>query len=154
MLGYRTILHATDFSAASMYAFGLARALARDSGAELLVAHVAPAGRHRGRAGAALRRLTAEDPAVRMYPLVLTGDPASRIVSSADQLDCDLIVMGTAGRTGLGRVLTGSVSAAVRRNARCPVLSVRLPAKGAWELLGAAGQTSAGSARCASPLAA
>ncbi|HEY1376985.1 MAG TPA: universal stress protein [Gemmataceae bacterium] len=139
MLDFRTILHPTDFSEAAMYAFGLARALARDSGAELVVVHVAPT-RHRPKrrdrrdAYEALRRLTAADPGVRMYPLLLDGDAASRIVRSAGEQDCDLIVMGTRGHTGLRRLLSGSVSATVRRDAPCPVVAVRLPTRDDWEL--------------------
>jgi hypothetical protein len=41
---------------------------------------------------------------------------------------CDLIVMGTQGRSGLGHLLMGSVAEAVLRKARCPVLTVRTPA--------------------------
>ena len=49
------------------------------------------------------------------------------MLSSADELACDLIVMGTHGRTGLDRLLTGSVAEAVLRKARCPVLALRSP---------------------------
>ncbi len=132
MLAFRTILHPTDFSDSAMYAFGLARALAKESGAELLVAHVAPF-RHRPKRRdrretyEALRRLTTVDPDVRMHPLLLEGFVAPAIISSAVELDCDLIVMGTRGRTGLTRLLPGSVAAAVRRDAPCPVVAVQLP---------------------------
>jgi nucleotide-binding universal stress UspA family protein len=66
MLDFRTILHPTDFSEPAMYAFGLARALAKDSGAELVFAHVAPARyrprrRDRRERYEALRRLTSAD---------------------------------------------------------------------------------------------
>ncbi len=102
MLAFRTILHPTDFSDSAMYAFGLARALAKESGAELLVAHVAPF-RHRPKRRdrretyEALRRLTTVDPDVRMHPLLLEGFVAPAIISSAVELDCDLIVMGRGG---------------------------------------------------------
>jgi nucleotide-binding universal stress UspA family protein len=43
----------------------------------------------------------------------------------ADEIRCDLIVLGTHGRTGLGRLLLGSVAEQVRRRANCPVLTVR-----------------------------
>jgi nucleotide-binding universal stress UspA family protein len=139
MLLFRTILHPTDFSEPAMYAFGLARAIARASGSELLVVHVAPVRRprrrrHRREGYEALRRLTTSDPNVRMHPLLLEGDPASQILCSASQQDCDLIVMGTRGRTGLRRLLGGSVSAAVRKDAPCPVVAVQLPAREDWEL--------------------
>ncbi len=139
MLHFRTILHPTDFSEPAMYAFGLARGLARAFGSELVVLHVAPVrsprrGRQRREGYEALRRLTTSDPNVRMQPLFLEGDPASEILDSALQQDCDLIVMGTRGRTGLRRLLGGSVAATVRRDAACPVVAVQLPAREDWEL--------------------
>jgi quercetin dioxygenase-like cupin family protein len=55
------------------------------------------------------------------------GDPAEEILHFADRLRCDLIVMGSHGRTGLGRLLTGSVAEEVLRRAACPVLVVKTP---------------------------
>jgi len=55
------------------------------------------------------------------------GDAAATIVWIAEQRGCELIVMGTHGRTGLARVLLGSVAENVVRLAPCPVLTVRLP---------------------------
>jgi nucleotide-binding universal stress UspA family protein len=43
----------------------------------------------------------------------------------AKETGCDLIVMGTHGRTGLGRLLMGSVAETVLRKAPCPVLTVK-----------------------------
>ena len=45
----------------------------------------------------------------------------------ARELGADLIVMGTHGRTGLRRLLMGSVAERVVREAPCPVLTVRTP---------------------------
>ncbi len=139
MLDFRTILHPTDFSEPAMYAFGLARALGRASGAELLVVHVAPVWRlrkrrHRRERYEELCRLAAADPGVRAHPLLLEGLVAPRIVCSATEHDCDLIVMGTGGRPGLRRLLLGSVARAVKKEAPCPVVTVRLPAREDWEL--------------------
>jgi nucleotide-binding universal stress UspA family protein len=53
------------------------------------------------------------------------GDAAEEILQVADDVGADLIVMGTHGRTGLGRLLMGSVAEAVLRRASCPVLTVR-----------------------------
>src|SRR5262249_2708725 len=47
------------------------------------------------------------------------------ILSVARGSGCDLIVMGSHGRTGLRRTLLGSVAEAVLRRAVCPVLTVR-----------------------------
>lgn len=55
---------------------------------------------------------------------VIAGDPAARIAARAHELRADLIVMGTHGRTGLPRLLMGSVAEGVLRQAPCPVLLV------------------------------
>ena len=139
MIDFRTILHPTDFSDSAMYAFGVARALARDSGANLMVVHVAPRLYRpkrllRKEKYEALCRLTHTDSTVKMSPLLLEGGIASHIVSSAIELDCDLIVMGTSGRTGARRLLMGSVAAEVKKDAPCPVVAVQLPNRAGWEL--------------------
>ncbi len=58
------------------------------------------------------------------HHLVL-GTPAEDIVRIASEQNADLIVIGTHGRTGLKRVLMGSVAEAVMRRATCPVLTVK-----------------------------
>jgi nucleotide-binding universal stress UspA family protein len=57
--------------------------------------------------------------------LVWTGDPGPSIVSAAEAESVDLVVVGTHGRGAIGRLLLGSVSDHVVRNAPCPVLVVR-----------------------------
>jgi len=56
---------------------------------------------------------------------VVTGSPARAIVAAAEEDGCDVIVMGTHGRTGLSHMLMGSVAERVIRTAGCPVLTVR-----------------------------
>jgi universal stress protein A len=51
--------------------------------------------------------------------------PSIGIVELADELDVDLIVMGTRGTTGLKHVLLGSVAERVVRTAHCPVLTLK-----------------------------
>lgn len=53
------------------------------------------------------------------------GMPSDRIVEYANNHDIDLIVIGTHGRTGLKRILMGSVAEAVVRRAECPVLAIK-----------------------------
>ncbi len=53
------------------------------------------------------------------------GDPSYEIVSAAKELDIDLIILSTHGRTGMARVLLGSTAEKVVRHASCPVLVVR-----------------------------
>jgi nucleotide-binding universal stress UspA family protein len=56
------------------------------------------------------------------------GEPAEVILDVAHAAQCDLIVMGTHGRTGmLNRLLMGSVAEKVVRSAPCPVLTVKNP---------------------------
>jgi nucleotide-binding universal stress UspA family protein len=53
------------------------------------------------------------------------ADPAAAIVELARQRGADLIVMGSHGRTGVGRLLLGSVAEQVIGQATCPVLVVK-----------------------------
>lgn len=59
---------------------------------------------------------------------VIRGIPHEAIVKFAKENKVDLIVMGTHGRKGVGRILFGSTAAQVVRFAPCPVLTVRAPA--------------------------
>lgn len=140
----RSIICPTDFSAASGTALSVAAALARQSGARLLVAHVelpsppplgmAETGEVQRAAEEAslietLNRLAAEREPVVSYEIrQLRGDPTVEIVRLARDEQAELIVMATAGRTGWRRLLMGSVAEAVIRNAACPVLTLKQPA--------------------------
>jgi nucleotide-binding universal stress UspA family protein len=57
----------------------------------------------------------------------MQGAVAEQILRMADEVDCDLIVLGTHGRTGLNRLLAGSVAETVIRKSRRPVLALRSP---------------------------
>jgi nucleotide-binding universal stress UspA family protein len=56
---------------------------------------------------------------------VLLGTPGAAIVTAARDSNADLIVMGTHGRTGISRLLLGSVAEYVLRHAQCPVLTIK-----------------------------
>ncbi|MBU1004048.1 MAG: universal stress protein [Proteobacteria bacterium] len=56
---------------------------------------------------------------------VLTGYPSELIVKSALDEQCDLIVMGTHGRRGVGRLVFGSVAEKVVKNSPIPVLTIK-----------------------------
>jgi len=58
------------------------------------------------------------------------GDPKSTILEDAARWHADLIIVGSHGRKGLDRFLTGSVSDAVARHAPCSVQVVRIPKNG------------------------
>jgi nucleotide-binding universal stress UspA family protein len=53
------------------------------------------------------------------------GDPAREVLQLAAQLSADAIVVGTHGRTGIKRMIVGSVAESVVRRASCPVVVVR-----------------------------
>ena len=61
---------------------------------------------------------------------IVRGIPVQQINETARELKCDLVVMGTRGRTGLAHVLLGSTAEGVVRGAPCPVLTVQSVAKG------------------------
>jgi nucleotide-binding universal stress UspA family protein len=67
------------------------------------------------------------DPRVVCEHHLLAGDPAEAIIRTAEQEGVDIIVIGTHGRTGLTRLLMGSVAEAIVRRATCPVLTVKQP---------------------------
>jgi nucleotide-binding universal stress UspA family protein len=141
MLSIQTILHPTDFSERSGYALQLACSLARDHGARLVIVHVMPVPLvqekrlYREEMAGELNRLGAPDVRVQVEHRLEEGDAARQILRVAQEIGCDLIVLGTRGRTGLGRLLMGSVAEQVLRRASCPVLTVRA----AFALSGPAG---------------
>lgn len=71
------------------------------------------------------------DPKVVVEHRVAEGNAPDEILHLARALNCDMIVMGTHGRTGLSRFLTGSVAEEVLRRSACPVLAVKTPLPGA-----------------------
>lgn len=62
---------------------------------------------------------------VRVEPLVIEDLPISGILATAQEREVDLIVMGTHGRSGLTRVMLGSVTERVIRETSIPLLAVR-----------------------------
>ncbi len=58
---------------------------------------------------------------------VLFGFPGSVLLDYAKQHHIDVIVMATHGRSGLSRVLMGSVAETVMRHAECPVMTIKVP---------------------------
>jgi nucleotide-binding universal stress UspA family protein len=136
------ILFPTDFSTTGQTALELATSLARDRGAKLLIAHVeeppvAYGGGEmyygiempdRKELQKMLSDVVPTDPAVGYEHRLVIGSPATAIVSLAEKEGVEMIVMPTHGRTGLLRVLMGSVAEEVVRKAKCPVLTVKAAA--------------------------
>lgn len=134
------ILVPCDFSSEGSSALEYATKLARETGARLLITHVQELPLIYGDGiyqyyafpepdTSEARRLLDDvrpgDPAVAYEHRLLTGDPAARIAEAAEAEHVDLIVMSSHGRSGVRRVLLGSVAESVLRRASCPVLIVR-----------------------------
>ncbi|MGH7772517.1 MAG: universal stress protein [Candidatus Binatia bacterium] len=133
----RRILHPTDFSPASVNALAWAVHLAKENQAELLLIHVLPPPTPIYEAAAVLppqaesamsdlkRKVKKENTVVKRLFLKGTISIDKQIVRATKTLQADLIIMGTHGRTGISRLLTGSVASRVIARAPCPVLVVR-----------------------------
>ncbi len=65
---------------------------------------------------------------IRLRTAILDGSPAREIVDHAVETGADLLVMGTHGRSGVDRLLLGSVAERVVRTSPVPVLTVRVSA--------------------------
>ncbi len=141
MLPIKTILHPTDFSDGSERAWQFAEGLARDYGARLILVHsveppvfsneiaydVAATEQYRNAAQEHIAGMVDASQSLKVETRLSDGIAAEEIVRIATEEHCDLIVIGSHGRSGLGRVLMGSVAEAVARKAPCPVLIVRIP---------------------------
>lgn len=57
--------------------------------------------------------------------ILVRGPAGSEILSAIAREDIDLVIMGTHGRRGLGRVMLGSVAERVVRGSSAPVLTIR-----------------------------
>lgn len=65
---------------------------------------------------------------IEVSTLVRAGEAAHQLITGAEELGADLLVLGTVGRTGLEDLVLGSVARNVAKHASCPVLVVRKPA--------------------------
>ena len=137
MIRIRKILYPTDFSPYSNQAYFHAVALSENHGASLTVMFVytpgfgsseVPGGANeRDYWRNQLEQIRPVDPNIPVHHVFLEGDPAGEIVRYAHDALIDLIVMGTHGRSGLERLLMGSVAEKVMRDGPCSVLVVKLP---------------------------
>lgn len=140
----RRILCPVDFSDFSRRALDLAFSLAARSGAEITAQHVTAASLPPTAAFPQVRPLLPLDPTVLerlraelacfvapsrtadipLHTVVTEGSAVAEIIREAEELDADLIVMGTHGVGGFERWVLGSVAEKVLRKAPCPVLTV------------------------------
>ena len=143
----KRILFPTDFSHDNDAALEFASALAVESKALLYIVHVDELSDLNAALGEAAyiyaqspdctTRRAIRERLAQVVPTVagidyehhcLTGSPVAELLRFAERENIDLIVMASHGRTGLSRLLMGSVAEAVVRRAACPVLIVKQPA--------------------------
>ncbi len=141
------IMCPVDFSESSDHALGYAVDLARMFGAQLTLLHVVevpflpsyamagvpdlslPLEQIEEGARKGLERLIEEcrKKHERVETELRTGTAFMEIINYAREIQADMIVMGTHGRTGLSHIIIGSVAEKVVRKAPCPVLTIRHP---------------------------
>lgn len=146
MLPISKILHPTDLSENSRAALATACEWAKRFGAELHLLHVVDGIatpypylgppfneaaawesmiRQKARLALAEWPLPDGNADLHVVRTLRNGSPILQIVEFAKEIGCDLIVMGTHGRSGLEHLLLGSVAENVVRRAPCSVLTVR-----------------------------
>ncbi|MFO0787835.1 MAG: universal stress protein [Pirellulales bacterium] len=144
-MNIKSILFPTDFSEYNDAALEYASRLASESRATLHLVHVHDTRdlstamgeasylyaskweEERRRAERRLKRIVPPDPSVAYEHHSLMGLPDAEIVGFANDHKIDLIVMASHGRTGLSRLVMGSIAEGVMRKAECPVLIVKQP---------------------------
>jgi nucleotide-binding universal stress UspA family protein len=117
------ILIATDGSPSALGAVEFGLDLAQEQSAWPVFIHVAPHYRARAPLVEAQRLAAEKNVPARTEPV--SGNPAEAIVSYAQTIEADLIVVGSRGHGAAASVLLGSVSRGVLRSAHCPVVVVR-----------------------------
>jgi nucleotide-binding universal stress UspA family protein len=136
---FRNILFATDFSSAAAQAIPYVKKIAKHYDANLVTLHVRPPvvnpmtepgtwptdveaakaqnQQHR-------EELLRAFEGIRTLVVIEEGDIQSRLNAAIERNNTDLVVIGTRGRTGLGKLLLGSVAEEIFRTVSCPVLTV------------------------------
>ena len=140
---FKNILCATDFSDFSNHTVKYGVALAKEFEARLIVCHVIdlssvaiygefqldPIGQQNRiieDADAQLKELTGDQP-VEWEPLITVGKPADEIFRAVEEKDIDLVITATRGRSGLKRLILGSVTERLMLTLPCPLLVLRSP---------------------------
>ena len=138
MKNAKRILCPVDFSDATQSAIDLASLLAREDESKLFIVHVMepPTPSGPGMYG----RLEEEDDGHELFEVLpsatnvefehdlLQGDPVTELLRFVEDKDIDLVVIGSHGRTGLRRVLLGSIAEQVVRRSPVPVMTVSMKA--------------------------
>ena len=134
------ILCATDFSDSSRYALEYAVAIAERHQAPIELLHVMEPSAYSTerleseevtfsqKMNNRLREFTRGIPDTVMINLkTISGIPTIEIIRRANQIEADLIIIGTHGRSGIRHMLIGSVAEKIVRTAACPVMTIRHP---------------------------
>jgi nucleotide-binding universal stress UspA family protein len=127
-LAFQRLLVASDGSPYSEAAWELALAMAKQAKSQLIGVAVAPEERDIREAKAIIQqmRTAANRARVPLKEVSPRGVPAAvGIVQQAIQNEVDLIIMGSYGRTGLKKLLMGSVTERVISRSPCPILAVK-----------------------------
>ncbi|MGZ7090729.1 MAG: universal stress protein, partial [Candidatus Angelobacter sp.] len=135
----KNLLFTTDFSTGSLAALPYATRIARAFGANLHLCHIEPtaplatgladlhlyeaAGRDAAQHLAALRDLP-ELRGLKPALVLAEGDFKNELMKVVSAANIDLVVAGTRGRTGLRKMLLGSVTEEICRAVTCPILTV------------------------------
>jgi nucleotide-binding universal stress UspA family protein len=140
---FKKILCATDFSDFSNHTINYGVALAKEFGSRLIVCHVIdlssvaiygefqldPIGQQNRimeDAKDQLEALTGSQP-VDWEPMITVGKPADEILKTVEEKNIDLVISATRGRSGLKRLILGSVTERLMLTLPCPLLVLRSP---------------------------
>jgi nucleotide-binding universal stress UspA family protein len=137
-ISLKNILYATDFSRYSDAALPFALSLARKYGSRIFAVHIitvtpfpstpetqavrAVAAQAVREAHETMERVQARCKAIPHEALIRKGEIWSELAKIAKEKEIDMIVCGTHGRTGVNKILLGSVAENIYRHAPCPVL--------------------------------
>jgi nucleotide-binding universal stress UspA family protein len=148
---WKTILVPHDFSSSANHACAVARDEAKTHGARVILVHVIDLPYQMAPESSMIATATEEPVSMKEYAsrgaekhlddiaarlakdgiqptkFIRFGRPHDEITKLAEEAMCDLIIMGTHGRTGLAHLLVGSVAERVVRTSKVPVLTVPMP---------------------------
>ena len=129
VMSFRKILIAHDGSMYAEAAWRETIPLAEGAKSDVVAVSVARDERREMDCRLVLQHLeaSAERHGISLQTILLKGQPFEQIIKTAQDERVDLIVMGSHGRTGISRLLLGSVAERVIGTAQCPVLVAKLP---------------------------
>jgi nucleotide-binding universal stress UspA family protein len=140
-IGYKKIMIATDGSDCSSLAIDKGLELARLSGGTIYAvyvistAYLSPRGagwelirealKKQGEQAIGYIKGLGEVKGINVESVLLEGDPSDELIRYADEEEMDIVIMGTLGKTGLYRILLGSVAENLVRHSKVSVMVVR-----------------------------